>query len=256
MTLEIITDSLLSRTKHGFFTRRGGASSGVFEGLNCGYGSSDQHDIVAINRNRVADTMGVAINHLIGVHQVHSADVITVTGPMEVAPKADGLVTAQPGIALAILTADCQPVLFADETSGVIGAAHAGWKGALHGVLEATIRQMETLGADRANTVAVIGPTISQDNYEVGPEFRANFIAADTAFHRFFVEGSGDRFQFDLPGFGLDRLRSSGIRAASWTHHCTYGDKTRFFSYRRAVHRKQADYGRLIAAIRLPATDH
>jgi len=251
MTLDIITYPLLEGVRHGFFTRLGGASSGVFAGLNCGYGSSDQHEIVTINRSRVAGMLGVATEQLVGVHQVHSADAVAVTKPASPSPIADGLVTATEGVALSILTADCQPVLFADPMARVIGAAHAGWKGALHGVLEATITQMENLGATRAAIVAVIGPCISWDNYEVGPEFRDTFIAADPGFDRFFRRGIDDRFHFDLPGFGLLQLQQSGIRSAAWTHHCTYADPRRFYSYRRSVHEKQADYGRLIAAIRL-----
>jgi len=251
MTLDIITDPLLAGVPHGFFTRLGGASSGVFAGLNCGYGSTDQHEIVSINRSRVAGMLGVATDHLVGVHQVHSTDAVAVGRADEPLPKADGLVTASEGIALSILTADCQPVLFADPEARVIGAAHAGWKGALNGVLEATITQMETLGASREGMNAVIGPCISQANYEVGPEFRDRFLAADAGFDRFFLRGSEDRFHFDLPGFGLFQLRQSGISAAAWTHHCTYADPRRFYSYRRSVHERQADYGRLVAAIRL-----
>lgn len=249
MTLEVITDPLLEGTAHGFFTRKGGASSGVFAGLNCGYGSSDQHDVVGINRARVANVIGVPSNHLVGVHQIHSADAVTVDGPTDTSSKADALVTSTPGVALSILTADCQPVLFADVNAGVIGAAHAGWKGALHGVLEATITQMESLGAARATITAVIGPSISQRNYEVGPEFRDQFLAVDQDHDRFFLADQGDRFLFDLPAFGLARLRECGITKASWTRHCTYADADRFFSYRRSVHKKEADYGRLISSI-------
>ncbi len=257
MTLEIITADSLAPLRHGFFTRRGGASSGVFKGLNCGMGSSDQHEAVTINRTRVADAMGVALDALIGVHQIHSADVVTVTSATSDRhgsdrPKADAMVTATPGIALSVLSADCQPVLFADATAGVIGAAHAGWKGALGGVLEATLNAMETLGATRANTCAVIGPTISQRAYEVGPEFFEDFIAQDQAFARFFANGEGDRMLFDLPALGLHRLRTAGVGAAEWTRHCTYADPERFYSYRRTTHNKEADYGRLIAAITLP----
>lgn len=251
MTLEIITDPALSDIRHGFFTRAGGASSGVFTGLNCGYGSSDQHDIVTINRKRVASALDLTEDQLIGVHQVHSADAIAVSGPLTRPVKADALVTATPGIALSVLTADCQPVLFADTKAGVIGAAHAGWKGALDGVLEATLRKMEELGATCADITAVIGPSISQRNYEVGPEFLDSFLAVDHDFGRFFVQGRGDRLHFDLPGFGLHQLRRCGVGHASWTRHCTYTDPARFFSYRRSVHNKEADYGRLIAAIRL-----
>ena len=251
MTLDVITDDLLANVRHGFFTRAGGASSGVFEGLNCGTGSSDQHEIVAINRARVAQKMGLPATALVGVHQVHSADVVTATAPTADKPRADALVTATPGLALSVLTADCQPVLFADQDAGVIGAAHAGWQGALDGVLEQTLTAMESLGADRSRTVAVIGPTISQRNYEVGPEFMDRFLDSDPVSARFFANGAGDRLLFDLPGYGLWRLREAGIGEATWTRHCTYADSARFFSYRRSVHQKEADYGRLIATIRL-----
>lgn len=251
MTLDIITDDALAPIQHGFFGRGGGASSGVFEGLNCGFGSSDQHDIVAINRDRVAEAMTAAASALVGVHQVHSADVITITQTTDDKPKADALVTATPGIVLSVLTADCQPVLFADPSAGVIGAAHAGWKGAVDGVLENTLDAMETLGAERANITAVIGPSISQRAYEVGPEFMDRFMDEDPENGRFFAQGSGDRLHFDLPGFGIWRLRRAGVKTAHWTRHCTYSDPKRFYSYRRSVHKKQADYGRLIATIRL-----
>lgn len=251
MTLDIITADSLSPVTHGFFARAGGASSGVFQGLNCGYGSSDQHDIVTINRSRVAAAMGVDRDNLIGVHQVHSADVVTVTGPMGERPRADAMVTTVPGVALAVLTADCQPVLFADVANGVIGAAHAGWRGALDGVLEATVASMEGLGADRSRIKAVIGPSISQAAYEVGPEFIEEFLAQDRDNARFFANGVGGRYQFDLPGFGLHRLRQCGIGQAEWTRHCTYGDPERFYSYRRTTHAGEADYGRLISTIRL-----
>jgi len=251
MTLEIITSDLLAPIRHGFFTRRGGASSGIFAGLNCGTGSTDQRDVVAINRARVADAMGVDPTHLSAVHQHHSADVITVTGPGDDKPKADALVTATPGVALSVLTADCQPVLFADADAGVIGAAHAGWRGALDGVLHNTVTAMEDLGATRAHIRAVIGPSISQSAYEVGPEFMEDFMAEDPDYARYFAQGTEDRLQFDLTGFGLGRLRAAGVGSAEWTRHCTYSDADRFYSYRRSCHRKEADYGRLIAAITL-----
>lgn len=251
MTLEILTSDHLGSTRHGFFTRRGGASSGVFEGLNCGYGSTDQTDIVHINRARVADAMGVAPDHLVGVHQVHSATVVEVTAPLPEKPKADAMVTKTPGIALSVLSADCQPVLFADARAGVIGAAHAGWRGALDGVLDATVDAMVLLGAERQNISAVIGPCISQSAYEVGPEFFEDFLAQDASFDRFFAQGNGDRMLFDLPGFGLSRLRGAGVGVAEWTRHCTFADAQRFYSYRRTTHAKEADYGRLIAAITL-----
>lgn len=251
MTLEIITSDALAPLRHGFFTRRGGASSGVFAGLNCGFGSSDQTEIVAFNRANVADAMGVAPDHLLGVHQIHSADVIIVTAPMTENPKADALVTSTPGLALSVLTADCQPVLFADPDAGVIGAAHAGWRGALDGVLSATVEAMEALGARRTNISAVIGPSISQMAYEVGPEFMDSFMTQDPEFSRYFSQGTKGRMQFDLTGFGLNRLRAAGVGHAEWTRHCTYSDANRFYSYRRATHAKEADYGRLIAAITL-----
>ena len=251
MTLEILTADSLHPLRHGFFTRRGGASSGVFAGLNCGPGSSDQREIVCINRSRVADALQVPSDHLTGVHQVHSALAVVADGPQASPPRADALVTATQGLAISVLTADCQPVLFADATAGVIGAAHAGWRGALDGILEATLDQMETLGATRANIAAVIGPSISQAAYEVGPEFFEDFIAEDTEYTRFFANGAGDRMQFDLPGFGLHRLRAAGVGSAEWTGHCTYADADRFYSYRRTTHAREADYGRLIAAIRL-----
>ncbi|MCB2128561.1 MAG: peptidoglycan editing factor PgeF [Rhodobacteraceae bacterium] len=251
MTLEVLEHELLEPLRHGFFTRKGGASSGIFQGLNCGYGSSDQTEAVAINRGRVAAHLGLLPGDLVGVHQVHSADVVTVDGPLPSTRRADAVVTATPGIALTVLTADCQPVLFADHKAGVIGAAHAGWRGALSGVLEATLDAMEDLGADRSETVAVIGPAISQRAYEVGPEFLDEFLTTDRRLSRFFSGGSGDRMHFDLPGFGLHRLREAGIGRAEWLRRCTYDDAGRFFSYRRSVHSHEADYGRLISAIRL-----
>ena len=161
------------------------------------------------------------------------------------------MVTATPGIALGVLTADCQPVLFADPKAHVVGAAHAGWRGTRDGVLEATIAAMETLGAQRARIMAVIGPCISQAAYQVGPEFFETFTAEDRAALRFFINGPGDRLLFDLPGYGLSRLRAAGVGQALWTGHCTYSAPDRFFSYRRTTHAAEADYGRLISVIRL-----
>ncbi|HKL46400.1 MAG TPA: peptidoglycan editing factor PgeF [Roseovarius sp.] len=251
MTLEIITADSLSPVRHGFFTRRGGASSGVFSGLNCGPGSSDQSEIVRINRARVAAAMGVAPDHLLTLNQVHSPDTVTVDGPLTQRPRADALVTARPGVAVAVLSADCQPVLLAGAKAGVVGAAHAGWRGALDGVLEATLDAMEGLGARRGDISAVIGPAISQAAYEVGPEFLEEFIAEDPANTRFFANGADGRYMFDLPAYGLERLRAAGVGQAEWTRHCTYADPARFFSYRRSCHAGEADYGRLISAIRL-----
>jgi hypothetical protein len=249
-TLEILTSRALA-ARHGFFTRKGGASSGIFAGLNCGAGSSDQAEIVAINRARVTEAMGLPPDALVTVHQVHSARAVPVTGPMAVRPEADAMVTATPGVLLGILTADCQPVLFHDAAAGVIGAAHAGWRGAVDGVLEATLAAMESLGADRRRIHAVIGPTISQKAYEVGPEFFDRFRDEDPDSTRFFANGTGGRMQFDLPGYGLHRLRGAGVGQAEWTGHCTYSDASRFYSYRRTTHAGEADYGRLISTIRL-----
>ena len=246
-----IQSNALAGVRHGFFTREGGTSSGIYASLNCGRGSADQSDSVEINRARVAGHMGVDPDWLVGTYQVHSNRVVHATGPLPDPPHADALVTATPGVALCTLTADCQPVLFADRAAGVVGAAHAGWKGALTGVLEATVAAMEGLGATREGIVAVIGPSISRRAYEVGPEFRATFTAETPEHARFFVPGDGDRFHFDLPGFGLWRLKGCGIATAHWTGHCTYGDAGRFFSYRRSVHANHTDYGRLIAAIRV-----
>jgi YfiH family protein len=251
MTLDIITSDLLAPARHGFFTRKGGASSGVFAGLNCGEGSSDQTEAVALNRARVAEAMNAAPSDLARMYQVHSADVITLDQVPEDRPNADGMVTKNPGIVLSVLTADCQPVLFHDAKAGVIGAAHAGWRGAIDGVLEATIDAMEAIGAERRNINAVIGPCISQRAFEVSADFAETFQDRDDANGRFFVPGTEGKYQFDLPGFGLHRLQQAGIAHAAWTGHCTYTDPNRFYSYRRKTHLKEADYGRLIATIRL-----
>lgn len=249
-TLEILTHPLLSDVKHGFFTRKGGASSGLFSGLNCGRRSTDQSDMVQVNRGRVAAAMGVPPVGLATVKQVHSADVVTLDLDDDVALVreicADGIVTARSDVALAVLTADCQPILLSDPEMGVIGACHAGWRGAIGGVIEATVKAMHSLGAQ--NIRAVIGPSISQRVYEVGDEFMAEFLTEDAAFDRFFSQGPNGRPMFDLPSFGLMRLREAGVEA-EWSRHCTYSDPERFFSYRRATHEGQADYGRLISAI-------
>ncbi len=248
--LEILTSDAIPM-RHGFFTRKGGASSGIFQGLNCGPGSTDLTGAVVINRNRVAESLGLAPGALVSLHQIHSAKVVTLTDPAADRPQADGMVTATPGIGLGILTADCQPVLFADPVGQVIGAAHAGWRGARDGVLEATVDAMEALGAKRENIAAVIGPTISQPSYEVGPEFFENFTDDDPVSARFFINDKGGRYLFDLPGYGLHRLRQAGVGHAEWTRHCTYRDPDRFYSFRRTTHAGEADYGRLISVIRL-----
>ncbi|MEO9821473.1 MAG: peptidoglycan editing factor PgeF [Paracoccaceae bacterium] len=251
MSLEILTSDALSAHPHGFFTRKGGASSGIFSGLNCGLGSSDQTEIVQINRARAAHALDLDPENLQTVHQVHSANVITLSSVATDLPKADALVTATPGTGLAILTADCQPVLLADAQAGVIGAAHAGWRGARDGILRATVDAMKDLGAKAEQIHAVIGPSISQKAYEVGPEFFEEFLDEDPENARYFAGGAADRLHFDLPAYGLSRLREAGVEHAEWTRHCTYSDPSRFYSYRRSVHEKEADYGRLISIITL-----
>ena len=223
----------------------------MFWGLNCGPGSTDLTEAVLINRQRVADAMGVEGDRLLTLHQVHSADAITLDAPFAIRPRADAMVTATPGLALGVLTADCQPVLFADPEARVIGAAHAGWRGSRDGILEATLTAMEGLGARRDKVTAVIGPSISQAAYEVGPEFVEGFLDDDPGLSRFFAAGPNGRAMFDLPGYGLHRLRQAGVGHAEWTRHCTYGDPQRFFSYRRTTHAGEADYGRLISVITL-----
>jgi len=247
--LEILTSDAIG-VPHGFFTRKGGASKGIFAGLNCGPGSSDVPSAVQTNRALVAEALGLSPAALVSLHQVHSADVVALSEPPTSPIKADGMVTATPGLGLAILTADCQPVLFADPVAGVIGAAHAGWRGAKDGVLEATVDAMVALGAKRADIRATIGPTISQSAYEVGPEFFEAFTDDDPTTQRFFAQGQGNRMLFDLPAYGLHRLRAAGVQA-NWTRHCTFSDPDRFYSYRRTTHAGEADYGRLIAVIRL-----
>ncbi|MFN3277675.1 MAG: peptidoglycan editing factor PgeF [Paracoccus hibiscisoli] len=251
-TLEILNHPLLSDVRHGFFTRKGGASSGLFAGLNCGRRSSDQREMVLVNRARVAGAMGVTAGLLATVKQVHSADVVTLRAGDDIEKvkeiKADGIVTARRDVALAVLTADCQPVLLADPAAGVVGACHAGWRGALAGVMEATVAAMRDLGAGQIR--AVIGPSISQRAYEVSPEFMDEFLSDEPDNERFFAGGPAGRPMFDLPGYGLMRLRGAGVEA-EWSRHCTYSDPARFFSYRRATHEGQPDYGRLISAIAL-----
>ena len=250
MTLDPIQAEPLRGIAHGFFTREGGVSTGLYASLNGGPGSGDAAEAVAENRARIARALGAGA--LVSVHQIHGDRVEHVTAPWDgPRPKADAMVTDRPGIALAVLTADCAPVLLADRAAGVVGAAHAGWKGALAGVLEAAVDAMAALGAERGRITAAVGPTISQRAYEVGPEFVEAFIDEDRAYGRFFAGGRGDRAMFDLPGFCLHRLRAAGIAEAGWTGHCTYADETRFYSYRRATHRGEADYGRLVAAIAL-----
>lgn len=235
---------------HGFFTRHGGVSSGIYSGLNAGIGSRDDPENVRRNRSIVTGSLGVAPAMLACPYQVHSADALIVKDPFGPdRPKADAVVTATPGLAVGVLTADCGPVLFADIESGVVAAAHAGWKGALSGVLENTVAAMIEAGADRHNIRAVLGPTISQPNYEVGPEFIDRFLAADSRNSAHFRNSaSPGHGLFDLAGYIVGRLRQAGVAARS-IRACTYGDEARFYSYRRSIHRGEPDYGRQISAI-------
>ena len=240
------------RVRHAFFTRRGGVSEGLYASLNGGLGSADDPERVRENRRRMAEALGVPADALVSVHQVHSPDAIVVQEPFPAGarPRADGMATDRPGLALAITTADCGPVLFADAEAGVIGACHAGWRGAVTGVLESTLAAMEGLGARRERTAAVLGPTIGPNAYEVGPEFRAQFIGQDGENARFFRPGArAGHSLFDLPAYIVARLKAAGVGDAADLGLCTYSDEERFFSYRRATHRGEPDYGRLIAAI-------
>ncbi len=250
MVLQPIHADNLTTGRHGFFTRIGGVSTGIYAGLNCGLGSDDDKDSVRKNRLLAAKMFGLDNNNLVSVHQVHSADATVVTGPWAGdPPKCDAMVTSTPGVALGILTADCAPVLFEDRSAGVVAAAHSGWRGAVSGILEATLDKMVTLGAQRDGIAACVGPCISQRAYEVGPEFVEEFADTDPAFTQYFAQGEGDRALFDLPRFVMDRLRAAGVAEAAWTGHCTYSDPQRFFSYRRSCHNSEPDYGRLISVI-------
>jgi YfiH family protein len=236
---------------HGFFARTGGVSSGIYEGLNCGLGSGDDRDAVMENRRLAAHRLGISGDDLLTLYQHHSADVVVVTGrwPPGEGPKADGMVTRETGIGLGILAADCTPILFADGEAGIIGACHAGWKGALAGVAEATIDAMERLGADRSRIAAAIGPTIRQLCYEVGAEFRDRFTAASKGSEAWFRPGrAAGKFHFDLPGYLTRRLEAAGLQRIEDCEICTYSD-SRFFSFRRATHRGERDYGRNLSAI-------
>ncbi|AZN71171.1 peptidoglycan editing factor PgeF [Georhizobium profundi] len=236
--------------RHGFFTRHGGVSQGIYQGLNVGLGSNDERDAVIENRVRVCGHFNRSIDDLATPHQIHSPDVVVATGSFgDERPKADAVVTNIPGVVIGVLTADCGPILFCDPDAGVVGAAHAGWRGALTGVLENTIAAMENLGADRRSIRASLGPSISVRNYEVGPEFVERFTDADPDNQRFFADSDrAGHAMFDLPAYTLHRLKRAGVAAES-TGHCTYEDEAAFFSYRRTTHRGEPDYGRQIAAI-------
>jgi len=237
---------------HGFFSRVGGNSDGVYSSLNCGAGSDDDTATVMQNRGIVAQTMGVEADNLVSLYQVHSPKVVVVDSPWSRAdaPQADAMVTKQPGIALGILTADCAPVLFSNSTGTIIGAAHAGWKGAVSGVVEATIAAMIELGAEKTDIYGVVGPCIRPESYEVGADMYALITDGNPVNAQFFDPGKDDQhYQFDLPSYVLIRLASSGIGMVEDTPGDTYADEDTYFSYRRATHRGEADYGRQISTI-------
>jgi polyphenol oxidase len=255
MTMAMVQAPLLESLagiRHAFFTRDGGVSGGIYQSLNGGLGSRDAPANVQENRNRMAAALGAEPARLVTAYQIHSPDVVVAERPWtrEGAPRADAVVTRVTGLAVGVTTADCGPVLFADAEARVIGAAHAGWKGAFTGVLEATIAAMERLGASRARIVAALGPMIRQPSYEVGPEFVARFAAADPDNAGFFAPAPrAGHAMFDLGGYIAARLRRAGLVAVEDLALCTYADADRFFSYRRATHRAQPDYGRHVNAI-------
>jgi polyphenol oxidase len=253
MTLGSPLLSAIPGLTHAFFTRDGGVSDGIYAGLNGGIGSNDDPARVAENRRRMAQHMGVVPEHFLTLFQVHSPDVVAASAPWQGAsrPRADAIVTRNEGLAIGVTTADCGPVLFVDPNARVIGAAHAGWKGALTGVLESTVAAMEKLGADRAGIVAAIGPLIRQHSYEVGGEFVERFIAADADNALFFIPSArAGHAMFDLAGFIRMRLENAGVLMIDDVGLDTYSDE-RFYSYRRSVHRGEPDYGRHVHAIAL-----
>ncbi len=238
--------------RHGFFTRQGGVSGGIYASLNCGPGSRDDAGNVVENRARVAEILGVEPGRLLSVSQTHSATAVIAETPWERGPEADAIVTATPGLAVGILTADCAPVLFCDGEARVVAAAHAGWRGALSGIVEATVEAMVGLGAKPERISAAIGPAISQKAYEVGSDYLERFLAEEPESAAFFItdEGSGEP-HFDLSGYVGERLARAGVGAISDLGLCTYCEETRLFSYRRSQHRGENDYGRQISAILL-----
>lgn len=254
MSVEVTRAKLLGGVPHGFLGRRGGVSQGVCAGLNVGLGSDDDPEAVRTNRRLAVEAVAPGAR-LVTLHQVHSGTAIPVTEPFpdDARPRADALVTDRPGLLLGILTADCTPVLFADREAGVIGAAHSGWKGALGGVVDSTVLEMEKLGADRARIVAAVGPTIARKSYEVDEGFFRRFTGEDEANERFFSSGKPGHHQFDLEGFVVSRLAAAGITRIEALGLDTYSDPDRFYSYRRATHRGEPDYGRQISLIALPS---
>ena len=250
--IEVIRAVSLGGQPHGFLGRRGGVSTGALEGLNVGYGSSDER--AAIDENRRLAIASLLPNALLAtVHQFHSADAVYAEAPwpQDDRPRADAMVTDRPGLLLGILTADCAPILFADEEARVVGAAHAGWRGALTGVTDSTIAAMERLGARRENMHAAVGPCIGQLSYEVDHDFRARFIADDGDNWRFFTDGAAGKPHFDLEGYVVHRLIAAGVGEVEALNLDTYADQERFYSFRRATHRGEEDYGRQLSAIAL-----
>lgn len=251
MTVEAIRASTLAGVPHGFLGRRGGVSTGIYAGLNVGLGSSDDPAAVAANRALAVASVSPGAE-LVTLHQVHSPDAVVVTTSFPGdRPQADALVTERPGLLLGILSADCTPVLFADMNAGIIGAAHAGWKGAIGGVIESTLVAMEKLGADRAHIAAAVGPTIARKSYEVDEAFFRRFEEANRENERFFSPGRQGRYQFDLEGFVVSRVAAAGVQRVEALGLDTYSNPERFFSYRRATHRGEPDYGRQISLIGL-----
>lgn len=253
--LPVLTSPLLTKAgvAHAFFTRQGGVSTGIYDSLNVGRGSADEPADVAENRRRAAAHFGVGVEALNTCFQIHSAEALVAQAPWgDARPEADGVVTSTPGVVCGALAADCAPILLADPQAQVVAAAHAGWKGALTGVAEATVARMIELGADASRIVAAVGPCISPASYEVGLEFLERFAAVDPTYERFFTAGVGaDKRMFDLPGFVLSRLQASGISACEWIGRDTCAEADLFFSNRRAFKRGEPDYGRLLSAITL-----
>ncbi|MBM7405779.1 MULTISPECIES: peptidoglycan editing factor PgeF [Sphingomonas] len=249
---EVIRAATLAGVPHGFLGRRGGVSSGIHAGLNVGLGSEDAAKVVAENRRRATEAV-LPGAQLVTLFQVHSAEAVVVTQPFEQAlrPHADALVTDRPGLALGILTADCAPVLLADREAGIVGAAHAGWKGAIGGVTDSTLAAMEQLGARRERIAAAVGPCIARASYEVDADFVRRFAEANPENERFFTDTREGHAQFDLEAYVVHRLASAGVRRIEALGLDTYADPERFFSYRRATHRGEPDYGRQIAIIGL-----